>query len=122
MRNIRIIEHISLDAVIQAPGGPEEDTNGFAYGGWAGPYVPTRKQVRTSSRLTARLSICCWGRRTDDIWSGFWPKAPKSPMADSFNGATKYVATDRPRMDRPRTLERTSLRAFAASRRRAGRS
>ena len=35
MRTIRIIEHISLDGVIQAPGGPEEDPNGFAYGGWA---------------------------------------------------------------------------------------
>jgi dihydrofolate reductase len=36
------------------------------------------------------------GRRTYDIWSGFWPKAPGSPMADGINGATKYVATHRP--------------------------
>jgi hypothetical protein len=39
MRKIKIIEHISLDGVIQAPGGPEEDPNGFAYGGWAGPHA-----------------------------------------------------------------------------------
>jgi dihydrofolate reductase len=36
------------------------------------------------------------GRRTNDLWSGFWPKAPSSPMADRLNGATKYIATHRP--------------------------
>ena len=36
------------------------------------------------------------GRRTYDLWSGFWPKAPKSPLADRLNAATKYVATHRP--------------------------
>ncbi|MGA2648638.1 MAG: hypothetical protein ABSF15_28475 [Candidatus Sulfotelmatobacter sp.] len=59
MRKIRIIEHISLDGVIQATGGPEEDTNGFAMADGRGR-MPTRKQERPSSRLTARLSICCW--------------------------------------------------------------
>ena len=60
MRKIRIIEHISLDGVIQAPGGPEEDPNGFAYGGWAGPHAD-RMEERPSPRPTPRLSICCWG-------------------------------------------------------------
>jgi len=58
MRKIRIIEHISLDGVIQAPGGPNEDGN-YPYGGWAAPHA-TPLGERPSSRLTARLSICCW--------------------------------------------------------------
>jgi len=95
MRNIRIIEHISLDAVIQAPGGPEEDTNGFAYGGWAGPHADPEAGADIVAAHGEAFDLLL-GRRTYDIWSGFWPKAPKSPMADSFNGATKYVATHRP--------------------------
>ena len=49
-----------------------------------------------SSRRTAQASICCSDRRTYDNWSGFWPQAPSSPMADALNAATKYVATHRP--------------------------
>jgi dihydrofolate reductase len=63
------------------------------------------------------------GRRTYDIWSGFWPKAPSSPLANSLNAATKYVATHRPdslEWVRSRALARTSSRTFAASRRWTG--
>ena len=92
MRKIRIFEHISLDGVIQVSGGPGE--NDFQYGDWTAPY-------RTPTGLAAILAAqggsfdLLLGRRTYDIWSGFWPKAPKSPMADSLNAATKYVATHR---------------------------
>ena len=58
MRKIRIIEHISLDGVIQAPGGPNEDGD-HPYGGWA-CRIPTPLAERPSSRRRARLSICCW--------------------------------------------------------------
>jgi dihydrofolate reductase len=90
MRKIRIMEHISLDGVIQ-----HEDGEGFAHGGWTAPY-------RTPAGLEAVMEAqgsnfdLLLGRRTYDIWSGFWPKAGNSPMANSLNAATKYVATHRP--------------------------
>jgi dihydrofolate reductase len=94
MRNIRIIEHISLDGVIQAPGGPKEDGD-YPYGGWTVPHADPAvgKVIVAAHREAFDLLL---GRRTYDIWSGFWPTAPKSPMTDSINGATKYVATHRP--------------------------
>ena len=96
MRKIRIIEHISLDGVIQAPGGPEEDTSGgFKYGGWSAPHDdPAGGEAIVAAHGEAFDLLL--GRRTYDIWSGFWPNAPKSPMADAINGATKYIATHRP--------------------------
>jgi dihydrofolate reductase len=90
MRKLKLIEHISLDGVIQASG--EDD---FPYSDWTAPY-------RTPAGLATILAAhgesfdLLLGRRTYDIWSGFWPKAPKSPMPDSLNAATKYVVTHRP--------------------------
>jgi len=94
MRKIRIFEHASLDGVIQ-PGGPGEYADDFAHGGWTAPY-------RSPAGLAALLEVqgrtfdLLLGRRTYDLWAGFWPKAGSSPMADSLNAATKYVATHRP--------------------------
>ena len=91
MRTLRIIEHISLDGVIQH----SADDGDFPYGGWTAPY-------RTPAGAEAILAAhgegfdLLLGRRTYDIWSAFWPKAPSSPMADALNAATKYVATHRP--------------------------
>ena len=97
MRKIRIIEHISLDGVIQAPGGPEEDpSGGFAHGGWAGPHADPEAGGDIVAAHGDAFDLLM-GRRVYDIWSGFWPKAPKSPMADSINAATKYIATHRPK-------------------------
>ena len=79
--------------MIQAPSGPKEDP-GYPYGGWApfsGPAAGAA--IVAAHREAFDLLLGC---RTYDIWSGFWPKAPKSPMADSINAATKYVATHRP--------------------------
>jgi dihydrofolate reductase len=90
MRKIRIMEHISLDGVIQ-----HEDGEGFSHGGWTTPY-------RTPAGLEAVMEAqgstfdLLLGRRTYDSWAGFWPKAGDSPMANSLNAATKYVATHRP--------------------------
>jgi dihydrofolate reductase len=93
MRKIRIIEHISLDGVIQAPGGPNEDGN-YPYGGWAAPHAdPAGGEAIVAAHGEAFDLLL--GRRTYDIFSGFWPKAEKSPMADGLNAATKYVATHR---------------------------
>jgi dihydrofolate reductase len=90
MRKIRIIEHISLDGVIQAPGGPGEDGD-YPYGGWTVPHAdPVVGEVIVAAHREAFDLLL--GRRTYDIWSGYWPKAGKSPLADSLNAATKYVA------------------------------
>jgi dihydrofolate reductase len=96
MRKIRIIEHISLDGVVQAPGGPEEDPNGFAYGGWAAPHEDPAAGEAIVAAHGEDFDLLL-GRRTYDIWTRFWPNAPKSPMADSINSATKYIATHRPK-------------------------
>lgn len=96
MRTLRIIEHISLDGVIQAPGGLEEDKDhGFEHGGWVVPHAdPTVAEAVGAAHGGACDFLL--GRRTYDIWSSYWPKVPKNPMSDSLNAATKYVATHRP--------------------------
>lgn len=96
MRKIRIIEHISLDGVIQAPGGPDEDRYGdFEHGGWIVPHSdPAVGEAIVAAHGKAFDLLL--GRRTYDIWSGYWPKITNAPMADSLNAATKYVATHRP--------------------------
>ena len=94
MRKIRIIEHISLDGVIQAPGGPNEDGD-YPYGGWAVPHSdPAAGEAIVAAHGEAFDLLL--GRRTYDIFSAYWRKAEKRPMADSLNAATKYVATHRP--------------------------
>jgi dihydrofolate reductase len=96
MRKIRVIEHISLDGVIQAPGGPDEDRDGnFEHGGWIVPHSdPAVGEAIVAAHGKAFDLLL--GRRTYDIWSDYWPKITNNPMADSLNGATKYVATHRP--------------------------
>ena len=91
MRKLKIIEHISLDGVIQMTSGPEDD---FPYGDWTAQYrSPAGLQIVNEMYGNRDVLL---GRRTYDLWSGFWPKAPKSPMADRLNAATKYVVTHRP--------------------------
>ena len=91
MRKLRIIEHISLDGVIQH----SADDGDFPYSDWTAPY---RTPAGRDAMLAAYGEHCdlLLGRRTYDIWSGFWPKAPAGPMADRLNAATKFVATHRP--------------------------
>ncbi len=88
MRKIRIFEHMSLDGVIEHDGD-------YAYGAWTAPYrTPAGLALVIEAHGTSFDLLL--GRRTYDLWAGFWPKAGKSPMADSLNAATKYVATHRP--------------------------
>jgi len=91
MRKLRIIEHISLDGVIQH----SADGDGFPYSDWTAPYRSPAGRDAVLAAQGERFDLLL-GRRTYDIWSGFWPKAPSSPMADGLNAATKYVATHRP--------------------------
>jgi dihydrofolate reductase len=95
MRKIRIIEHISLDGVVQAPGGPNEDNDGFPHGGWSAPHGDPAVGEAITAAHGAAFDLLL-GRRTYNIWSGYWPTARRGPIADSLNAATKYVATHRP--------------------------
>lgn len=95
MRKIRIIEHISLDGVIQAPGGPDEDReNGFDWGGWAFPFFDPAVGEAIDAAHGERFDVLL-GRKTYDIWAGYWPHQ-EGQMADTLNGTRKYVATHRP--------------------------
>jgi len=94
MRKLSIIEHITLDGIIQAPGGPGEDGD-YPYGGWAAPHNDPAGGEAIVAAQGDSFDLLL-GRRTYDIFAAFWPKAPKSPMADSLNKATKYVATHKP--------------------------
>src|SRR6202790_3119548 len=91
MRKLKIIEHISLDGVIQVSG---EDGD-FPYGDWTAPYRTPAGREAIIAAHGGGFDLLL-GRRTYDIWSGFWPKAPSSPMADGLNTATKYIVTQRP--------------------------
>lgn len=91
MRKLKIIEHISLDGVIQhsADGGE------FPYSDWTAPYRTAAGRDAVTAAHGERFDLLL-GRRTYDIWSGFWPRAPSSPIGDRLNAATKFVATHRP--------------------------
>jgi len=85
------MEHISLDGVIQQ----SPDENDFPYSNWGAPYrTPAGRDALLAAHGESYDLLL--GRRTYDMWSGFWPKAPSNPMADRLNAATKYVVTHRP--------------------------
>ena len=91
MRKLKIVEHISLDGVIQH----SADGGDFPYSDWTAPYRTPAGRDAVLAAYGERFDLLL-GRRTYDIWSGFWPKAPSSPMADRLNAATKFIATHRP--------------------------
>ncbi|MHC9084048.1 dihydrofolate reductase family protein [Luteimonas sp. RIT-PG2_3] len=91
MRQLKIIEHISLDGVIQH----SADGDDFPYSDWTAPYRTPAGRDAVLAAHGERFDLLL-GRRTYDIWSAFWPKAPGSPIADRLNAATKYVVTHRP--------------------------
>ena len=91
MRKLRIIEHISLDGVMQH----SADDDNFPYAEWTTPYrTPAGRDLVTAVHGD-RFDLLL-GRRTYDGWASFWPKAPSSPLADRLNAARKYVVTHRP--------------------------
>jgi len=95
-RNIIAITQVSLDGVMQAPGGPEEDpSNGFTHGGWAMPFVDRAGQKIIGEIIAGEFDLLL-GRRTYDIWTAYWPHHGDNPIGKAFNKATKYVVTHRP--------------------------
>ena len=93
MRKIRVFAHVSLDGVI-SPGGPNEDSD-YAHGGWTVPYRTPAGPAAVAEAQGKNFDLLL-GRRTYDLWAGFWPKVKGGPFADGMNAATKYVATHRP--------------------------
>jgi dihydrofolate reductase len=91
MRKLKILEHISLDGVIQH----SADGDNFPYGDWTAPYRSPAGRQAVAAAQGESFDLLL-GRRTYDLWSGYWPKAPGSPIADGLNAATKYVATHHP--------------------------
>jgi len=92
MRKVDVLEFVSLDGVIQAPGGPGEDTSGgFAYGGWISPYSDALSATAVKKQMNLPFDLLL-GRRTFDIWAQFWPQ--HSDMWPAVNTATKYVASN----------------------------
>ena len=92
MRKVVVLEHITLDGVIQAASGPEEDTSGgFAYGGWVAPYSDAVLGTLLRRQMNLPFDLLL-GRKTFEIWEPYWPH-----HADAWpgvNAATKYVASN----------------------------
>jgi dihydrofolate reductase len=92
-RKLIVQTFVTLDGVMQAPGGPgEDDDGGFAYGGWSVNYWD-EQMGQVMGEATSRPFAMVLGRRTYDIMAAYWPTAPEEEGAKVFNDATKYVAS-----------------------------
>jgi len=93
MRKLIVSTFLTLDGVMQAPGGPEEDdSDGFALGGWSVNYWDDLMGEAMGEAMSAPFDLLL-GRRTYDIFSAYWPHATDNPGAKPLNDATKYVAS-----------------------------
>ena len=95
MRKIIVASFTSLDGVMQAPGGPNEDpTGGFAFGGWVAPHFDAALGA-AMGEIFGRPFCLLLGRKTYDIFAAHWPHVadPNDPIAGIFNQVTKYVAS-----------------------------
>lgn len=98
MRKLVVLTHLTLDGIMQAPGGPEEDpSGGFTQGGWSMSFGDEVVTNALSAIMAGEFDLLL-GRRTYEIFAGYWPSAGDNPIANAFNRATKFVAT--------RTLDR----------------
>ncbi|MDF2743051.1 MAG: riboflavin biosynthesis protein RibD [Actinomycetia bacterium] len=93
MRQLIVQTFLTLDGVMQAPGGPgEDDDGGFAHGGWSVNYWD-EQMGQVMGEATSRPFAMVLGRRTYDIMAAYWPNAPEEAGGEVFNDATKYVAS-----------------------------
>jgi len=94
MRKLAVFEFLSIDGVMQAPGGPDEDpSNGFTRGGWVAPYFDEDLGGMATKQLAGPFALLL-GRRTYEIFAAYWPSADAgNPFTGPFNSAKKYVAS-----------------------------
>jgi len=93
MRKIIAITQVTLDGVMQAPGGAEEDRrNGFTHGGWAMPFLDDGLNQAICETIAGEFDMLL-GHRTYEIFAAYWPNQGDNPIAKAFNKATKYVVT-----------------------------
>ncbi|HKF92207.1 MAG TPA: dihydrofolate reductase family protein [Acidimicrobiia bacterium] len=93
---MRIIlsDFISLDGVVQAPGGPDEDNDGeFQHGGWSAPFFEPDSMGAVIGEVMDRTEALLFGRRTWDVMAGAWPGRAGDPYADQMNAIPKYVVS-----------------------------
>jgi dihydrofolate reductase len=94
MRRLTLIEYVSLDGVVQAPGHAREDLDGgFAHGGWTGPFM--NDHGRYMQEALSTMGALLLGRVTYEIWAGYWPTVtdPADEIARMLNAVPKYVAS-----------------------------
>ena len=93
MRKLMVSAFMTLDGVVQAPGGPgEDDSGGFAWGGWSFPYWDDVMDQMMGEMMAAPFDLVL-GRRTYDVFASYWPTAPEEAGGKPLNDATKYVAS-----------------------------
>lgn len=105
MRTLIVNTFLTLDGVMQAPGGPGEDDNGgFAHGGWSATYWDQRMTEVMGEAMSRPFDLVL-GRRTYDIFAAYWPRATDQAGAKPLNDATKYVASrGRPALEWPTSV------------------
>jgi dihydrofolate reductase len=97
---VLVVNHVSLDGVLQGPGRPDEDTRGgFRHGGWAEAHIDPAMRPAMSERMGQDFSWL-FGRRSYDDMLSHW-NSVGGPMADGLNGATKYVASSHSHTELP---------------------
>ena len=93
MRKVVVLENLTLDGVMQGPGRPDEDTrDGFAHGGWAGPYNDAVKGQAMGEGMSKGADLL-FGRRTYEDFFAVWPKRTDNPFTPVLDAARKYVAS-----------------------------
>jgi dihydrofolate reductase len=94
MGKLVVTEFVTLDGVAQAPGEPDEDRDGgFVYGGWQAPLLD-EESGRVMFEEASSMDALLLGRRTYEIFAGYWPQAPQEmPFTGLLNGVAKYVAS-----------------------------
>ncbi len=92
--HIILSNFMSLDGVVQAPGGPDEDTDGgFAHGGWSMPYFDVETMGPAIDEVMSTTDALLFGRRTWQTMAAAWPERGQDPFADRMNDIPKYVAS-----------------------------
>jgi dihydrofolate reductase len=111
MRSIAAVESITMDGVMQAPGGADEDTRGgFRHGGWARPYMDHVMGEAMGGRMAAGGGPLLFGRRTYEQFASFWPhQTDGNPFTPVLNAAQKYVASATLASDRELAWQNSAL-------------